>query len=171
MSKQYVSGLDDDEIKILKDELKRSKYSGVDPDAAWRMFHSEEMVQNPEPPPRVDPNIDGDWFMDRITVSRKKVVLWPGLPWLLDRLDLDDVAAGKRWAKLLFDADLIDQAEMDHLLRDLSPVVAPDWPAEIVAPSPKDRLFGGKSWEWSDGTSSDQVHSDIFESIMGGDKP
>jgi hypothetical protein len=145
--------LSPDELETLAAELARPEYAFADlPDEArvearWQALHTSEPVPNPAPRGLVRAPFTALDLTRAIDPARRGAIK-PYLGDIRPDVDRQDARAVVGWAMELQELGDLDQADVDAIIGLVSRAMPdPAWIPTVPGPTPKQRLFGARSWE------------------------
>jgi hypothetical protein len=143
--------LSPEELKALAVELARPEYAGLDVEARWQALHTPEPVPNPvKEPPQVPVPFDAAAIESLLGHdSLGRFFALPLGSRILDVLNSGDSANATKYAYALTGAGVITPDELGAILARVAATQPdPAWTPTVPGPTPKQRLFGAKAWEY-----------------------
>jgi len=152
----YLSPTD---LATLHAEFARAVYANLSDAQRFAYISTPEgTVANPAPQGQVPVTMTAANLMSQLNDptnnSAAKVGQWPNLASFLVDVKTQNHAGIPIWAKVLAANGSITPTEMNQVIAFASSTVTdPSWSSTVPGPTPTARLFGGKVWTGSDGST------------------
>ena len=153
--------LDSADLATLHVEFGRSPYAALDDThRAAYLSVPEGTIANPVTvAPQVPAPVYESAFMGLLTDSSNnsvvKLATWSNFGLLKADIEASNRPGLGIWCQVLTKAGFMTAGEASAIIAYLSSTVAdPNWSATVAAPTPIFRLFAGKTWIGSDGSST-----------------
>lgn len=148
--------LSPEELVTLKAEFARSAYTNLADIDRWNYLHRPEgQTTNPAQREQVPVTFSIETMLAFLgSDSAANVGNWANLGLLMDTVSLQDHSGALRLVSVLVAFARITSAEATAIRAWLNSTVAdPNYSSTVPGPTPCFRLFGGKTWTASDGSS------------------